>query len=716
AYVRDQNTKLPSLETTNLHVGIYAGDGEEVKRKLLYAENGMARGDFAIDSALLDGEYTVLAWTNYMRNFKELEPFRQRIRIVRDGTEEETKEVNMKISVYPEGGQLIAGTYNNLGILVDNGLGQGVKVNNLELVDGTGNIIRSNITTNLSGMGKTGFLVESQEKYFLQRQRPDGSLVRVKIPEAIDGELGLSIDNNGRDKVLLTLLASTETFSKKNGDVHTIALYRDDFARFEDVAVNKDEAVVSIDRKELPYGILTVVLFDVELRPIAYRMFFNHRGNRIEIGQLEIDHCLTEFGDSIQVDLILPKGTESDISTSVSALPSLGTAYRPDNSIASSFLVQPYIKSHFQDHYFFDGPNRKKRYELDNRLLIEGWGKYDWDSRKWGEVQSEFEMERGIYFQGKILDADLNEENQVSLIAELSAAMGFESLDNNKSFKGNMSLFQGDSLGVSLISKRGKLRKPQVEIGFYNHKGRSSGYHINIDKRAMKRQEAKDLEIRVDEPLNISERTIALEEVTVVENVQKTNRTEMFVPRGTLLPISEGRIIGDEEIKRYGSVIGYLNRLGYNRSIGVDSDGFEVDILLSPKSNKPVLVDGTLLNLPLSRVQAIYYDVDKRIYVTIILRANAYERPEDRNKFIKFAIENGYARPQDYFVPNYPSYDTMVFKNYGALDWHPNVVVGNEIPKSITVPVKGQKGIQLFVEGMGTNGSLFCESVEIELD
>ncbi|MEM8928896.1 MAG: hypothetical protein AAGC45_11880, partial [Bacteroidota bacterium] len=33
AYVRDQNTKLPSLETTNLHVGIYAGDGEEVKRK-----------------------------------------------------------------------------------------------------------------------------------------------------------------------------------------------------------------------------------------------------------------------------------------------------------------------------------------------------------------------------------------------------------------------------------------------------------------------------------------------------------------------------------------------------------------------------------------------------------------------------------------------------------------------------------------------------------
>jgi hypothetical protein len=716
AYVRDQNTKLPSLETSNLHVGIYGYNGEEVKRKLLYVENGMAQGDFGIDSTLVDSEYTVLAWTNYMRNFKELEPFRQRITILRDGMEEETGEVDMGISVYPEGGQLIAGAYNNIGILVDNGLGQGVKVDNLELVDQWGKTIRSNIKTNLFGMGKIGFLAEPKKEYFLRRQRPDGSLVRTRIPEAVEGQVGLNIDNNGKNKVLLTFLASIETFSEKDGDIHTIALYQDDFIRFEDMEVNKDEPVLSMDRKELPNGILTAVLFDPELQPIARRMFFNHHDDGKTIQTLDIEHCLSEYGDSLQVDLILPKGVENDINLSISTLPSISMAYDPDHSIASSFLVRPYIANHHQDHYFFEGQDRKKRYELDNRLMLEGWGKYDWDSRKQKELELAFEMETGIPFQGKVIDADLNEENQVSLIAELSAAMAFEALNDNKSFRGNLQLFEGDSLGVSLISKKSRLRRPQAQLEFYNEPSKPVGHNSKRDVKVIKRQKGTDSETNPEEPLSFSERIIALEEVTVVEKVQKTNKTDMFVPRGSLLPITEGRIIGDEEIKRFGSVTAYLNTLGYSRSRGVDSDGFDVDILLSPKSNKRVSVDETLLNLPLSRVQAIYHDVDKKVYVSIILRSSPYERPEDRNKFLKFAIENGYTRPQEYFTPNYPDYVGQVFKNYGALDWKANVSVGADIPNSLNIPIKNQNQIQLYIEGMNANGVLISQSKEIRIN
>ncbi|MEO0573341.1 MAG: hypothetical protein AAF039_16675, partial [Bacteroidota bacterium] len=649
-----------------------------------------------------------------MRNFKDLEPFRQRIRMLRDGMEGETGEVNMTISVFPEGGHLIAGAYNNIGILVDNGLGQGVKVDNLELVDETGKVIRSNITTNLFGMGKTGFVVENQKKYFLQRKRPDGSLVQTEIPEAVEGWLGLRIDNNGKDQVLLTLLASEETFSKKEGDVHTIALYQDDFIHLEDITVNADEPVLSMDRKELPHGVLTAVLFDLELRPISHRMFFNHLEDGKVLQALEIEHCFSEFGDSLQVDLIVPKGVENAIAISLSALPRASVAYNPDQSIASSFLIRPYVKNPYQDHYFLEGQDRRKRYELDNRLLIEGWGRYDWDSRKQQEVTLAFEMETGIPFKGKILDADLNEESQVSLIAELSAAMGFEELDGDKTFSGNMQLFAGDSLGVSLISKKSKLRKPQAELAFYNNMDGLNGY-VKMGAKVMKREEVMDLEMDVEEPLNLSDRIIALEEVTVVEKVQKTNRTEMFVPRGTLLPISEGRIIGDKEIKRFGSVISYLYKLGYHRSIGKDSEGFDVDILLSPKSNQRVAVDETLLNLPLSRVQAIYHDVDKKVYVSIVLRSSPYERTEDRNKFLKFAITNGYARPQDYFTPNYRDYEGMVFKNYATLGWKANIPVNSELPISISIPIKTQREVVLYLEGMTGEGQLVALSKVLNL-
>ena len=715
AYVRDQNTKLPSMATTNLHVGIYSDDGAEVKRKLLYVENGMAQGDFAIDSTLTAPNYTVLAWTNYMRNYKELVPFQQEITVLRDDIEEESAEVNMKISIYPEGGHLIAGAYNNVGILVDNGLGQGVKVDDLELVDGLGNVVKSNITTNDFGMGKTGFAVRPGQKYYLQRQLPNGSYVKVMLPKATEGQIGLAVDNNGKDKVLLTLLASKTTFGEKDGDIHTVALYQDDFVRLEDVEVDENKPVLSIDREELPYGLVTTVLFDMELRPIAHRMFFNHREGDKALQDLKVEHCLTEFGDSLQVDLILPKGMENEIDISLSALPGNSIGYRPDNSIASSFLIRPYVKQHYKDHYFFQGQDRKKRYELDKRLIIEGWGRYDWDSRKQEELELAFQMETGIAFQGRVVDADLNDENQVSLIAELSAAMGFEELDENRAFSGNMPLFQGDSLGVSLISKKGKLRKPQVELAFYDQQAKSSGFDIKMGAKTMKRQEGTNPSVSVEEPFNFNEGIIALEEVIVVEKVQKTNKTEMFIPSGSDL-ISEGRIIGDEEIKRYNSVYSYLMTLGYRRSWAKDPEGFYVDVLLNPKDNAQVAINSAHLNLPLSRVQAIYFDIEKKRFVNVVLRDRSYESPEQRNKFIKFAIENGYARPQEFFTPNYPDYESNLFKQYGALDWKANLSVGSELPTSITIPKKNQKTIMVYVEGFGNTGMLVSQSEELDLN
>lgn len=713
AYVQDQKSKRPSLETSNLHVGIYSANGEEIKRKLFYVENGMAKGDFAIDSALVETEYTVLAWTNYMRNFKKLQPFRQQIKIPKEGIEENIKDVNMKISIFPEGGHLIAGAYNNIGILVNNGLEQGVAVNNLELVDETGKVVRSNIATNQFGIGKMGFMVEEGKSYYLQCQPPGLSIIKQKLPDSSQGQLGLNIDNNVKKEIFLKLMASKQTFSDKDGDLHTIALYQDDFLQLNDVEINEDEPVISFKRADMPYGPITTVLFNEEQEPIAYRMFFNHKEDGAPVKDLDIEHCLTEFGDSLQIDLSAPNITDQNVHLSISILPGNSRAYYPDNSIISTFNIRPYVRRGFQDGYYFQDQDRQKRFELDKRLLIEGWGKYDWDSRKLDSVKLEFEFEKGISFKGKVIDADLNEEAQISLVAELSGQLGFKELSSDKSFEENMLLYNGDSLGVSIISKKGKLRKPNTEITF-NHGSKSiSEMKGWLQYLTFEKQNNIYEERVIDEILNIGERTIALQEVVVTERTMG-KKIPLFIPRGTLLPISEGRIIGDAEIKRYGSVMSYLAKLGYTRTTGIDRDGFIIDAILSPKSNTPVILSGNI-NLPLSKVQAIYFDVDKRVYVSIVLRSNPYEKPEDRNKFVKFLIEKGYSLPQEYFTPNYPDYDGAIFRNYGALYWKANISLGSEMPTSINIPIKNQNEILLYLEGMGYNGNLISEMKSIHL-
>ncbi len=711
AYIQDEATKLPSFETTNLYVGIFDAGGEELKRKLYYVESGMARGDFSIDSTLVNTEYTIRAWTNFMRNFEGYKPFEQRIKIVKDTVDQDSAEINMQISVFPEGGQLIAGAYNNIGILLSNGLRQGVAADNLELIDETGRIIQGNIATNDFGMGKTGFVVDADKKYFLRRQGRRLPTIRQELPEASRGQLGMNIENNGKDKVLLTLIASQETFLEKDGDTHTIAFYQDDFIRFEDMEVNETATVLSIDRKELPHGILTVVLFDTELRPIAYRMFFNHR-NTGRIGpNLEIDHCLTEFGDSLQIEMILPKGIKDEINLSLSVLPNQSESYDPDNSIVSSFLVRPYIKSYFQDHYFFQRQDRRKRYELDKRLLIEGWGKYDWDSRKLEEVRQKFTMETGIPFEGRVIDADLNEEQQVSLVAELSGEFNFGELQDDKSFKGNMVLFEGDSLKVSLIGKKGRLRKPKAELWFQDSDGPALNY---LATKTLKRQLALlESPVAMEGPLNIGERIIALDEVIVTEKITAQKKFQISA-------LVEGRLIDDDEIRKTPAVSSYILKLGFL----IFGNGGELGIYVRKPpgfARVPVSIDGMLaqpgelIGMPLSSVRFFTFSKDRNgPFISMSLNPN-YVPPNQRNKFVKFAITNGYARPQEYFSPNYPNDNQQIFQSFGALYWKADVAVNSEIPTTINVPIKGQGAMELFMEGMTMDGHLITQEQRLEV-
>lgn len=714
AYVWDQKQKVPSIGTTNLHVVIYNNQGKEIKRKLFLVESGMAQGDFVIDSTLTDTQYTVTAWTNFMQNFEQLTPFQQRIQILKNGIKsEDFLEKKMKISIYPEGGQLIEGAYNNIGIFIDNGLGQGIQLNDIELIDDRGKRIQHKITTNIFGMAKTAFWVEAEKSYYLQSKQQGLPLIRQRLTNAIKNRVGLSINNQGKEKVIFRLVSSKETLSAKDGDSYMLGVYQDDFLMLENIEIDEREPVISLAREKLPFGTLTATLFDEELSPVAYRMFFNHKNQESVIRHVEIDHGLTEFGDSLKLNLRLPKDIQ-EAEVSLSILPKESLAYDADNSISSSFLLKPYTNKTFQDRYFFDDMDRRKQYELDLRLMIEGWGKYDWSSKEQGEVELAFEMESGISFYGKVLDANLKEENQVVLLAELSTDVAFAEIDGNKSFKGSMVLFNGDSLGVGLIHKKGKLRKPKAEIEFRKPDDFVVSVARKLEKAVIKKQNDEVKEKIRDEPLNIGERVIALDEVIVTENAYKKKKTEMFITDDGI--ISEGRIIRDADIERYNSVLSYLATLGYRYSKGLDADGFYVDVLLNPKNNNPVSVDSRLLSLPLSSVKAIYFDTEKKIFVSIVLRDRAYESPEQRMKFVKFAVENGYSLPQAYFTPNYSDYGNQLFKSYGALDWKANISLSPRMPTVIKIPIKNQNGLQLYIEGMDREGYLISQKEDIVIN
>lgn len=446
-------------------------------------------------------------------------------------------------------------------------------------------------------------------------------------------------------------------------------------------------------------------------------MFFNHITEKSRtISTLNMTHNLEL--DTLRLEVTLPAALE-EASLSISALPNTTLSYHPRHSIATSFLLQPYLSENSvipHEYLNKDSLDRKNRFQLDTRLLLDGYGNYSWDSRVVQEVQLDYAREAGFEISGKIQDADLTKEKQVYLVTDQTRDMAYEDLQNDKSFSANMNLYQGDSLAITLIGAKGKLRKAKTEVYFDEVLNAVPSPYLNLSTALDTYKLDTTLE-RVTDVIGtkVNDRTIVLDEAVVAakSKIQK---------KILLSPYAEARIIDDEDIKRTPSVVSYLSGLGLRPIYSNGQMQFQFykhpyPISIVSINGLPVS-PGELDAMPLSRVLSLitYFNRLERIHsVKIQLRSEFYISPEKRNQYVRFLIKNGYAKSRSYSAPGYADYNSDYFGYYGVLDWKPNVRISSEEPIQINIPVHGRESIQLHIEGIALDGSLIHVSKEINV-
>lgn len=358
--------------------------------------------------------------------------------------------------------------------------------------------------------------------------------------------------------------------------------------------------------------------------------------------------------------------------------------------------------------------SKKKCFELDTRLLMEGYGNYPWDSRVVKQVQMDYALESGFMVSGKIADADLTKEKQVYLVSDQTMHMAYEDLQRDKTFTANMNLYAGDSLAITIIGAKGKLRKAAVIVDFDNETNTVPVPYLSV--KASWNREVIDTTTEIVSDIlstKINVHTIVLEEA-IVKAKSKTEKIRL------LSAISEQRIIDDEDIKRIPSVLDYFRRLGLSPVYLNGQMQFRFNKLPFPISfisiNGMAAGLGEIDAMPLSLVQSLVV-LDDRVAgkhaVAIQLREGHYINPEKRNKYVRFLITHGYSSSNPYTEPGYINYDSDYYGYYGALDWQPNVIISNKKPTTISIPVHGQENLKLFIEGMANDGTLLSISKEI---
>lgn len=107
AYLVHASGLTPSKKSKILYVDLINEKNELVKKLKLEAEQGRTHGDLSIPGNIQEGQYTLVAYTNWMKNFGEDDFFKKAVHLVTGIRKQPTGRKGQhgaRFSVFPGGG------------------------------------------------------------------------------------------------------------------------------------------------------------------------------------------------------------------------------------------------------------------------------------------------------------------------------------------------------------------------------------------------------------------------------------------------------------------------------------------------------------------------------------------------------------------------------------------------------------------------------------
>ena len=726
-YVMDKNTKKPSSNSTNVYTVITDENDNPVKEQLIWAKGGKAYGVFSIDSTFAHGNYTFKAYTNWMKNFDEQNLYTQSIKIIDpESTGTSTKTIissKLDAQFLPEGGHLVANTENTVGVVSKDTLGYAVPNITGRIIDDN-SIIVSNFKTNHLGIGKFLLLPDRQRSYTVEIDFRN----RIQTFDLSPAEKrGITVTLNQIDsKVALTFNTNSKTLSSIKKKPCTLFIHNGSKSTSIPVEFDdKTKITKAINAEDLFAGINIFTLFNENNQPLLERLYFNYNG----IETLETANVFAERKQdsiSIQVPVIAMKASEF-ANLSISVLPGDTKSNNTNHNILSYTFLQPYVNGYIENaKYYFTNVDTKVQYELNNLLLTQGWSSYEWTTIFNNPPQQKFEFENGIAFTANtkntkgskyILHASKNHEAQAYVLN-----------DNKRTFSHKGFFVEDDEpLKFTEVIGQTKMKKPNLYLQFSPSKlPKIDNFSSALALKESTVFEANSADIVFDTEFNNIEE---LDEVVIKANIEKKRLDKLFKK------FSSGTIdfFDDEQRTHEIDVATYLGKKGYKTT--QDFGRLKVEILRAGGWYEPsiylngqILLDiDVLANVSMRSIDYIVADRTTTQYdATKIYKGGSIHIKTDANLLFKNDTRKVFEQdvnppltftsPKTYYAPKYVYYESEFFREYGVIDWFPNVTLTTSEPINLKFLDTKSKEIKLYIEGVTNEGRYISEEKVITLN
>jgi len=286
AYLFDRDSLVLSGKNSFAYVELINPLNVAVARIKVLLENGKGDSFISIPDTLLNGRYTLRAYTNWMKNFmpggcfmKSLDivnPFNTHFADLQFNTSSARNEP-VSINFWPEGGKLIAGVPVRVGIFVADRFGNPARFSGA-LTDSDGNEITS-IKTDSTGLGLFEFTPARDMIYTAVNANLKG---RFPLPFVNEEGFAIKVEEIPGDSLQLQLFKSKGT-TPENSFVELIIRSLGKILYSKREFLFKEELTRNLPLKIFASGINDIVLFDGSGNPVSERfIYINSKSDKVD--------------------------------------------------------------------------------------------------------------------------------------------------------------------------------------------------------------------------------------------------------------------------------------------------------------------------------------------------------------------------------------------------------------------------------------------------
>lgn len=427
AYMLHASLHQPMPLSRYIYVELINAQNQVIIREKIRPEDNRYYCQMPLHTKILPGQYSLRAYTNYMRNIDEDYFFRKEIYIGNviqsgDDTQEEIlnmpyhegnaydtddegaaaeSQANYAVQFFPEGGHLIAGCVQNIAFKAIDNEGWGCRVSG-RVVDAEGKEILQFQDSHL-GMGCFALMAEKSQTYTAICENDWGEELRIQLPAATDSTYSLHVVQRQKQIIVKALVPNEAALTE---NLYMLAHLRG--APYFSYTFSADQVFTVLPTEQLPSGVMQIVLMNEAGECLAERLVFIKQDEQAQIvlsadqaayGKRERAHLKVQCQDN--QGQVLPHADLS-VSVTVNDYVALDSC---DMSIDSYLLLSSDLRGHIeQPGAYFLASNQQANAQLDLLMLTQGWRRYDIPKLCRGEldIQNQHELEVGSILCGKL--------------------------------------------------------------------------------------------------------------------------------------------------------------------------------------------------------------------------------------------------------------------------------------------------------------------------